>query len=92
MSDADALPVAVLSLPVISYALLCEISGGLSTGPTKLRRPDPARIRRLKERKPRPWQVRGSRAEALPRFWPIVMLHRNAACALCATASSLKPI
>src|SRR5260370_38488262 len=27
MSDADAPPVAVLSLPVISYALLCEISG-----------------------------------------------------------------
>jgi len=29
-----------------------------------------------KREKPRPWQVRGSRAEALPRFWPIVMLHR----------------
>ena len=44
-----------------------------------------------KREKPRPWQVRGSRAEALPRFWLIVILQRNAACALRATASSLKP-
>ena len=92
MSDADAPPVAGNIFAGNILRLLCEISAGLSTGTTKLRRPDPARIRRPKERKPRPWQVRGSRAEALPRFWPIVMLHRNAACALCATASSLKPI
>jgi len=44
MSDADAPPVAVLSLPVISYASLCEISAGPSTGATKLLGPDRARI------------------------------------------------
>src|SRR5215471_13887212 len=36
--------------------------------------------------------VRGSRAEASPRFWQIVMLERNAACALPATAANAKTI
>jgi hypothetical protein len=92
MSDADAPPVAVLSLPVISYASLCEISAGAIHWSDQAARPRPGENPASKREKPRPWQVRGSRAEALPRFWLIVMLHRNAACALCATASSLKPI
>jgi hypothetical protein len=91
MPDADAPPVAVLSLPVISYACFARSALG-----HRLERPScSARIGEnpaSKREKPRPWQVRGSRAEALPRFWLIVMLHRNAACALRATASSLKPI
>ena len=81
-----------LPLPVISYACFCEISAGPSTGTTKAAQPGPGENPPSKREKPRPWQVRGSRAEALPRFWPIVMLHRNAACVLRATASSLKPI
>ena len=51
----------------------------------------PGRIGEFKREKPRPWQVRGSRAEMSPRFWLIVMSHRTAACVLRATASSLKP-
>jgi hypothetical protein len=39
MSDADAPPVAVLSLPVISYACLARCPGP-STGTTKLLGPD----------------------------------------------------
>src|SRR5262245_50026938 len=71
MSDADAPSVAGNIL-----RLLCEISAGPSTPTTKLLGPDPARNPASKREKPRPWQVRGSRAEALPRFWLIVMLHR----------------
>jgi len=41
MSDADALPVAVLSLPVISYALLCEISAGAIHWRDQAARPAP---------------------------------------------------
>ena len=92
MSDADAPPVAVLSLPVISYASLCEIGAGPIHFNDQAARPGPGENPASKREKPRPWQVRGSRAEALPRFWLIVMLQRNAVCALRATASSLKPI
>jgi hypothetical protein len=84
MLDADAPPVAGIIFAGNILRLLCE-----GRRCSALRQ---VRIRRPKREKPRPWQVRGSRAEALPRFWLIVMLQRNAACALRATPSNLKPI
>src|ERR1700758_2855710 len=66
MSDADAPPVAGIIFAGNILRLLCE-----GRRCSALRQ---VRIRRPKREKPRPWQVRGSRAEALPRFWLIVML------------------
>src|SRR5262249_51821093 len=79
---------------VTSYASFCEVSRGPKCEPSDLAQAARvrARTRGGKREKPRPRQVRGSRAETSPRFWLIVMMEGNAARALSATAANPKTI
>src|SRR5262249_23711548 len=92
----STITVCATALLAMSVALMA--SGGADTDVRReshdgmARNVDRSGLRLTERERPRPWEVRGSRAVVSPRFWRIVIPPANAICAVWATASNSKSV